>query len=269
MPELPEISSRASELHSFLPGKQFIKFDILQPKSLNVSPEIFALSLTGATVNKVFNKGKWIFIETNAGYLLVNLGMGGEILRCNPDELPKKYRFVIYLDSGEALAINFWWFGYIHFVPENGLSSHSLTSNLGPNVLDLSEVEFEKIISGQRGRLKLVLLDQKYLAGIGNAYIHDILFLAHLHPLRQVSSLSHSEIKSLYSAIRHGLLPSLELGGAFYELAIDGKPGGFTMDHILIGYKEGKPCPHCQTPIQKIKTGSTTSFICPVCQPLG
>ena len=144
----------------------------------------------------------------------------------------------------------------------------SYGSTLGPNVLDLTETEFTELINDQRGRVKAFLLDQKNLAGIGNAYIHDILFLARLHPLRQISTLAPAEVSGLYTAIRQGLLPAIELGGAFYEQTIYGQPGGFTMDHILIGYKEGKPCPVCATPIQKIKTGSNSSFICPNCQRL-
>jgi formamidopyrimidine-DNA glycosylase len=268
MPELPEITSRACELQSFLPGKQFSNFAIIQPKSLNIPPQDFSAALVGASVLQVTNRGKWIFIHTDRGYLLLNLGMGGEITRCTPQTLPTKHRFIIFLSNGEVLSINFWWFGYIHFVPEGQLANHALTSSLGPNALELSVDEFLKIITGQRGRIKTYLLDQKNLAGIGNAYIHDILFLARLHPLRLVSSLSQFELINLYAAIHQGLQPALDLGGAFYEQTIDGKPGGFGMEHILIGYQEGKPCPNCSTPIQKIKTGSTTSFICPTCQPL-
>jgi formamidopyrimidine-DNA glycosylase len=268
MPELPEISSRASELQAVLPGKHFAGFEILQPKSLNVPQVEFEQALTHATVYRVYHRGKWIFIETNQGFLLINLGMGGEIFLCPPATLPAKHRFILHLDSGEDLAVNFWWFGYIHYVPAGELAKHAMTANLGPNVLDISEAEFSERISGQHGRLKAFLLDQKNLAGIGNAYIHDILFLARLHPLRTISSLSPTEISGLFSAIHQGLEPALELGGAFYEQTIYGKPGGFTRDHILIGYQEGQPCPNCASSIQKIKTGSTSTFICPSCQPL-
>ena len=106
------------------------------------------------------------------------------------------------------------------------------------------------------------------MAGIGNAYIHDILFLAGLHPNRLVSSLSEVEIVRLYDSIQKGLLPSLEKGGAFYEVDIFGNKGGFAMEDILVGYRDGSPCPICRTTIEKIRTGSTNSYICPVCQPI-
>jgi formamidopyrimidine-DNA glycosylase len=75
-------------------------------------------------------------------------------------------------------------------------------------------------------------------------------------------------VKRLAKAIRDGLKPSLDKGGAFYEVNLHGKKGGFTMDDILIGYRERKPCPICGSKIVKIKTGSTSSFICPKCQKL-
>jgi formamidopyrimidine-DNA glycosylase len=112
------------------------------------------------------------------------------------------------------------------------------------------------------------LLDQSRIAGIGNAYIHDILFMAGLHPLRKIDSLSDGEIPRLFQAIQDGLEVSIAKGGAAYEVDLFGKKGGFQVEDIQVGYREGQPCPRCATLIQKIKTGSTSSFICPSCQPL-
>ena len=142
-----------------------------------------------------------------------------------------------------------------------------MTAQLGPNALALTADDLRALLKGQRGRIKAILLDQTRLAGIGNAYIHDILFLAHLHPLRPANTLSDAEVDALAQAIRQGLQPSLDKGGAFYETDLHGQKGGFTMDDILVGYKEAKPCPVCGTLVQKVKIGSTSSFICPRCQP--
>jgi formamidopyrimidine-DNA glycosylase len=114
--------------------------------------------------------------------------------------------------------------------------------------------------------LKALLLDQSRIAGIGNAYVHDILFRAKLHPLRPIPSLSRAEIERLHDAIQTEMQRSIQVGGAFYEIGLRGEPGGFMASDLLIGYREGKPCPECGTPVEKIKTGSTSSFICPKCQ---
>ncbi len=144
-----------------------------------------------------------------------------------------------------------------------------MIAKLGPNILDMSKEDFETLLLSQnkKTRVKALLLDQSKVAGIGNAYIHDILFLARLHPNRLVASLSSSERAGLYQAVQDGLLPSLDKNGAFYETDLYGQKGRFTMEDILIGYREGNPCPRCSSSILKIRTGSTSSFICPVCQP--
>jgi formamidopyrimidine-DNA glycosylase len=106
------------------------------------------------------------------------------------------------------------------------------------------------------------------LAGIGNVYVQDILFQAKLHPNRRISTLSEKEINILYNAIRDVLNHSIQLGGLAYEKDFYGQKGKLTINEFLVGYKTGKPCPACKTPIEKIKTGSTSSYICPKCQPL-
>jgi formamidopyrimidine-DNA glycosylase len=267
MPELPEITNRAKEMKGALVGRRITTIDVIQPKSLNLSKKKFITTLAGAEILDVSNRGKWIFVETDNGWLLLNLGMGGEILLVPCDELPEKHRVVFEFDDSQCLSINFWWFGYVHYVPSDRLDEHKMTAKLGPNALDLSIEDLQDMIQGRRGRVKSFLLDQSKMAGIGNAYVHDILFIAGLHPLRTLDTLSEGEIERLADGIQRGLAPSLEKGGAFYEVSIYGKRGGFVGEDILIGYKEGQPCPNCGTTIEKIKTGSTSSFICPGCQP--
>lgn len=267
MPELPEIASRAREMKADLVGKAISSVRVLQPKCLNVAPDEFVAALTGAIILDVSFHGKWLFVDTSQGWLLLSLGMGGEILLVTHASLPDKYRLVFDFSDGTCLAVNFWWFGYAHYVPADQLTSHAMSAKLGPNALDLSVDDLRILLRGQRKRIKALLLDQSQVAGIGNAYIHDILFLARLHPLRIANSLSIAEIGALREAIHNGLQPSLDKGGAFYEKDLYGNKGGFSQEDILIGYREGKPCPVCGTPIEKIKTGSTSSFICPRCQP--
>jgi len=251
-----------------LVGKTISNIEVLQPKCLNVSANAFTKALVGARLLEVTNRGKWLFVETTKGWLLINLGMGGEILLVKRSILPEKRRLIIDFKDGSALAINFWWFGYAHYVPSGDLTKHSMTAKLGPNALDVSSEQLGSLLRGKRGSVKSILLDQSRIAGIGNAYIHDILFMARLHPLRRIQTLDEQEQEALWKAIVDGLEPSVKKGGAFYEKNLLGKPGGFKLNHIIIGYKEGEGCPVCGTKIQKIKTGSTSSFICPQCQPL-
>ena len=266
MPEFPEIARLSLQLNEHVCGKTIAAIDVIQPKSLNIPVDEFQKSLIGAVLLKAIQRGKWVQIETSRGWLLLNLGMGGEVLLVTPETLPHKRRVVFGFTDGACLSVNFWWFGYVHYATPDGLSAHGMTARLGPNALDLSAADLGSMIKTARGNLKSFLLDQSRIAGIGNAYIHDILFLARLHPHRKLEKLSAIEIENLHTAIQQGLHSSLDKGGAWYEVDLFGQPGGFVMDDILIGYREGKPCPNCGTLIEKIRTGSTTSYICPVCQ---
>jgi formamidopyrimidine-DNA glycosylase len=268
MPELPEIVCRAREMGAALPGRTIREIEVLQPKCLNVPPAAFTRALSGATIEAVSHRGKWVVTETSGGVLLVNLGMGGELLLVPSRRLPAKWRVRFALDQGKDLVVNFWWFGYVHYVPSGAIEDHPMIAALGPDALDVTLPEFQGLLGGRRGAVKAFLLDQSKLAGIGNAYIHDILFRARLHPLRTISSLSSVEVRGLHHAIHTELRRSIEKGGAFYEVGLDGKPGGFTAEDLLVGYREGKACPTCGTPVTKIRTGSTSSFLCLRCQPL-
>ncbi len=266
MPELPEIAVLANQMKAELIGKTIRSIEVVQPKSLNVPLEEFVQALKGAEVRDVTYRGKWIFVETNTGWLLLNLGMGGEILLVDRDNLPKKRRLVFDFDDATALSVNFWWFGYAHWTDD--LARHKMTARLGPNALDLSASDLRGMFQGRRGRVKSFLMDQSKVAGIGNVYIQDILFRARLHPLRTVNTLSDAEIDALAEAIRESLQQSIDLGGSAWERDLYGKKGRFGEEQLLVGYREGKPCPACDTPIEKIRAGSTSSYICPQCQPL-
>jgi formamidopyrimidine-DNA glycosylase len=266
VPELPEIFCRAREMNAALTGRRIESIGVLQPKCLNVTVEEFDRGLSGAEIAAVTHHGKWLFVTTSQGHLLINLGMGGELLLVPQDRLPEKWRVRLDFDGREALAINFWWFGNTHFVAPGGLAEHEMTAKLGPNALDVSLERFSELLAGRRGRVKSFLLDQSKIAGIGNAYVHDILFRARLHPRRAISTLEPVDIERLHDAIHTELGRSIEAGGAWYEFDLHGERGGFTADDLLVGYREGKPCPECGAAIEKIKTGSTSSFVCPACQ---
>ncbi len=268
MPELPEIASRAREMKRALRGKTITDIEILQPKCLNVSPAKLKSALKGARFEDVTYHGKWIFARTTKGHLLLNLGMGGDLRLLDRSSLPEKYQAVFDFDDGRSLSIRFWWFGYIHYAADDKLGKHAMTAKLGPNAIDISKDAFREMLRGRKGSVKSFLLNQERIAGIGNAYIHDILFLARLHPNRKIDTLSDGEIDGLWQAIRDGLVPSMKKGGAFYERSLSGRRGRFVFDDILVGYREGQPCPGCRGKIVKIKTGSTSTFICPKCQPL-
>jgi formamidopyrimidine-DNA glycosylase len=266
VPELPEIYVLARDMREELVGRTISGIQVLQPKCLNVPEEDFLAALTGTTIRNVTSHGKWLQVETTRDWLLLGLGMGGEILLTDRDHLPEKHRLVFDFEDGTCLAVNFWWFGYAHYAKD--LADHAMVSKLGPDFMDLTLDDFRGLLHGRRGGIKSFLLDQKRVAGIGNVYVQDPLFKAGIHPLRTINTLTDQGIEALYHAIRETLQESIDLGGSRWEQNLSGEYGRWDESHFLVAYREGKPCPTCDAVVQKIKTGSTSTHICPVCQPI-
>ena len=162
-----------------------------------------------------------------------------------------------------SLVVSFWWFGFAHYAADP--ADHPMVGKLGPNALDLSLDQFRALLRGRRGAIKTFLLDQDRIAGIGNVYVQTPLRKAKIHTLRPIPSLSGKEIAALWQALREILQGSIDAGGAPFELNLYGQKGGWD-DSYLFHWEEGAPCLVCGTPLAKIRTGSTGSYICPGCQ---
>lgn len=270
--ELPELTVLSRQMSKEIVGKRISEVEVANPKCLNMPFKEFKRTVSGKTIKSVESRGKWLFIELDPdNVLLFNPGMGVDIIHFKPeDKLPEKYQIKISLDDRTGFTIRVWWFCYLHLMRANRLSEHKLTSKLGMTPLErkFTQDYFKGLLNKRRGNIKSFLLDQKNLAGIGNVYIQDILFNAKLHPKRIILSLTDTEIEALYKSIKSVLNQSIELGGLAYERDFYGNKGGYGKKQYKIAYKPGEPCPVCRTTIQKIKTGSTGSFICPKCQPL-
>jgi len=270
--ELPELTVLSRQMNKETVGKQISKVEVANPKCLNMPLEQFQKVVVGKIVKSVESRGKWLFIRLGSDYvLLFNPGMGADIIHFKPhDELPEKYNIRFILNDRTGFTIRVWWFCYLHLVQVNKLGDHKLTAKLGLSPLDKKFTldYFKRLFDERKGSIKAFLLDQKNLAGIGNVYVQDILFNAKLHPNRKISSLTTAEIEALYRSIKSVLNESIELGGLAYEKDFYGNKGDYGLEQFKIAYKPGKPCPICKTTVQKIKTGSTSSFICPYCQPL-
>jgi len=270
MPELPEIVNLSKQMTKQLRGKRIADVQLTQPKCLNLPAKRFR-RIVGRRVNETTSKGKWLFTNLHPDILLLNLGMGGDLIyHRNEASIPQKYHLRINFKDESALTTSFFWFGYIHLVFEKELPKHKMTNNLGISALDkeLTVERFASLLSGRRGAIKSFLLDQRNISGIGNVYVQDPLFKAKIHPLRLIPTLTPREIQALHQSIREVLNESLRLGGLRYERNLYGRNGNYGPENFLVAYKTGKPCPACRTRIAKIRTGSTASYICPNCQKL-
>jgi len=271
--ELPELTVLSGQMNKEIAGKKISEIEIGNPKCLNMPLQQFQKAIVNRTVKAVEIRGKWLFIQLDSGYvLLFNPGMGADVIHFEPgDKLPEKYQIKFILNDQTGFTIRVWWFCYLHLMKADKLGEHKLVGKLGVNPLDKDFTldRFKLLLAKKGGNIKTFLLDQKNIAGIGNVYVQDMLFKARLHPLRKISSLTGTEVEALYKSIQSGLDDSIRLGGLAYERDFYGNKGRYGAGEFRIAYKPGKPCPICHTAIQKVKTGSTSSFICPKCQPLG
>ncbi len=270
MAELPEIFKLAGQMRDTLHGKTIQSITLLQEKCSNVPPDEFQERVSGARIKDIRNKGKWIITELNNGEnILLSLGMGADILFFeNEKNKPDKYQVKVVFSDGSGYTARFWWFGKFLLVSDEELASEPNTKDIGIDPFDerFTLDYFSSILKGKKTQIKAFLMNQKNVSGIGNMYMHDILFRARLHPQKRISDMNEDEIKLLYSSIMDILNFSLEKGTFAYESDFFGQKGGYTTDYFLVGYKENQPCPVCGEKIISIKTGSTTSYICPACQ---
>lgn len=180
MPELPDIVILAKSMNDTLVDRTIINVQVNQPKVLNQSIEAFRNVVINSTFLGFCQRGKWILATiTNDCVLAFNLGMGGTIrLHSAYDQPnPKQERVIFTLDTNEQLWIRFWWFGHVHIVPSSKLSEHPQlgTRGIEPLSIAFSLDTLTSMLQGRRGRIKNYLVNQRFIAGIGNAYVQDIL----------------------------------------------------------------------------------------------
>lgn len=270
MAELPEIAKLAGQMKENLCGKTFKTLTLQQEKCANIPAEEFQKRIEGASIVDVRNKGKWIITSlSNGENILLSLGMGADILYfANEQNLPDKYQIKVLFSDGSGYTARFWWFGKFLLASNEELSTEPNTKDIAIDPFDekFTLDYFSSLLKGKKTQIKTFLMDQKNVGGIGNMYMHDILFKAQLHPQKKISDMSGEDIKRLYDSIISILNLSREKGTFSFESDFFGQKGGYTMEYFLVGYKEKQPCPVCGETIISIKTGSTSSFICPACQ---
>ncbi|MBE5767343.1 MAG: Fpg/Nei family DNA glycosylase [Clostridiales bacterium] len=264
MPELPEIRNLAVQMNEALLGSAIMLADILQPKCLNLPEDLWKARIEGRTIENVDAKGKWIRVHLTDGYeLRINLGMGGEVLLHDAgEEVSVKKRALLMFADGRSISVNFWWFGSLHAIGPGEM--HAPFDKLGPDILNVDETEFAAAYSCKKSPIKTLLLKQDIFCGIGNYYVHDILFAAGIHPMRPGNSLSEEEMMRLFNAVHKIFQKAILQGAADYERDLYNNLGHYSATQV--GYREGEPCRVCGTAIAAERIGSANSYFCPKCQ---
>jgi formamidopyrimidine-DNA glycosylase len=271
MPELPEVETIKNELIPFVIGRRIAGVS-LGWEGIVKKPSLteFRHRLTGQVITGLRRRGKYLIFSLESGQaLVIHLKMTGSLLVNHASDEPARHvRAVLHLDNGSEIRFRDpRKFGAMWLVTD----PESLVGKLGPEPLteDFSAAVFSERLSKRKAPIKPVILDQHFIAGIGNMYADESLYEAGIHPLRPADSLSQEEIAKLHKAVQEILWAAIGNKGASVENYF--RPGGelgtahfeFRVAHGL----GGKLCPRCGTPIERIVVRNRGSYFCPKCQP--
>ena len=272
MPELPEVETiaeslrRAGQVGLPLVGQTLVGATLRWPRHIAQPTALeFAQLVRGQRVRAIGRRGKFLVLDLDRHTLLIHLRMSGDLrMAASAAPLEKHDLTLLHTAAGHDLRFNDpRRFGRVWLVED----AHTVLADLGPEPLDpaFDAAALGARLARHRRRLKPLLLDQTFLAGIGNIYADEALHRAGLHPLRASHRLSPDETRRLWRAVRAALRSGLRHHGASIDWVYRG--GGF-QNHFRVYARTGEPCPVCGTPIRRILVGQRSTHFCPVCQPL-
>jgi formamidopyrimidine-DNA glycosylase len=268
MPELPEVETTVRGLRPVLDGQRITLVQLRRPDLRRPFPADLGQRLTGATVTGLSRRAKYGLIETDRGDTVVfHLGMSGR-WRIDPGEvLPHDH--LILETATRRLALNdARRFGSVDLLATTALPDFPAFKALGPEPLgpDLTVASLQAALAGRVASIKLLLLDQRIVAGLGNIYVCEALHLAGISPKRGGGELSHTELERLVAAIRSVLQSAIEAGGSTLRdyAQPDGELGYFSKQFAVYG-REGQACV-CGGTVARYAEGGRSTFWCPKCQ---
>jgi formamidopyrimidine-DNA glycosylase len=267
MPELPEVETTVRGLAKVLDGRRIARLEARRPDLRRALPVDLGQRLTGARVTGLRRRAKYGLIDTDRDDTLVfHLGMSGH-WRVDPAQLEKHDHFLIETDEGRRVVLNdARRFGSLDLVATAGLDQWPPFAALGPEPLDLDARELQRRLRGRTAAIKLLLLDQRIIAGLGNIYVCEALYRAGIHPRRPGGSVGLTRLTRLVTAIREVLEEAIAAGGSTLKdfVSPDGELGYFSKAFAVYD-REGQPCGRGGT-VARIVQGGRSTFYCPKCQ---
>ena len=267
MPELPEVETIVNGLQKQIVGKKIVRVRIILPKIVRGDAEDFITLVSGTTIQKVCRRGKMLVVDLAEGKsILIHLKLSGQLVFSSSDApVIKHTHLILELSDGYQLRyLDVRQFGYLC------LTDASMVQELTPSGADPLEIsgdEFKGLIQSRKTRLKSLLLDQSFLAGIGNIYADEILHKVGIHPLQHSHTLNEIQITRLYQAMQEILRQAIEQRGSSISDYVDssGQKGDYQRYHQVY-QRQGQPCLTCHEKIVRVKIGGRSSHFCPNCQ---
>jgi formamidopyrimidine-DNA glycosylase len=273
MPELPEVETVRRTLGQLVAGKTIQAVRVHLPRIIQRPDdiEIFASLLAGQTIRTVERRGKFLRLMLDSFVLVSHLRMEGRYGVYKADEELEKHTHVVFgfTDGTELRYKDVRQFGTMHlFAPGEDLTSAPL-SKLGLEPLDaeFSVAQLTNAIADKPTKIKPLLLNQEYIAGLGNIYVDEALYKARIHPERPANTLTKREIAALHEAIVSTLREAVDAGGSSIKSYVNGQGEMGMFQQQLSAYgRKGEPCGRCGGPIAKTVVGGRGTHFCPKCQ---
>jgi formamidopyrimidine-DNA glycosylase len=269
MPELPEVESIARTLREginapTLVGQRITHATLRWPRHIEVpAPSTFRRKIRQRVISSVGRRGKYLVFELDQGTLLVHLRMSGDLyVKQKTDARGRFEHTVLHLTNGwEIRFSDARKFGKIFLLKD----ASEVLDKLGPEPLapEFTAKSLGARLKEKKRIIKPLLMDQSFIAGIGNIYADEALYLSKIHPKAHSHQLSQLEISNLWGGIRSALQEGIKNNGASIDWVYR---GGEHQNHFRVYQRTGKPCLRCETPIERITLGQRGTHFCPSCQ---
>jgi formamidopyrimidine-DNA glycosylase len=267
MPELPEVETTVRGLARVLQGREIVRVEARRADLRRSFPDDLGQRLTGARVTGLGRRAKYGLIHTDRGdSMIFHLGMSGS-WRIDRASLDKHDHLLLETDAGTRLALNDpRRFGSVDLIATEALGEWPPFRALGPEPFGLDVGALHKRLGGRSAAIKVLLGDQRIVAGLGNIYVCEALFRAGIHPRRAARSVSRERLKRLVAAVEEVLAEAIEAGGSSLKdfASPDGELGYFSKSFAVYD-REGAPCA-CGGTVKRIVQGGRSTFYCPKCQ---
>lgn len=279
MPELPEVETVRRGLAARVIGRRVAGVDVHHPRAVRrhlPGPADFAARLRGRVLAGAYRRGKylWLPLDPPADALVGHLGMSGQLLLPapgTPDDPHLRVR-VRFVDDGPPLwFVDQRTFGGLSVSAWDGTGVPEQIVHIAPDPMDkaFDDDEFAAALRRRRIAVKVALLDQGLISGVGNIYADEALWRAQLHGLRRTDRLTRPAVRRLLGHVRDVLTEAIDAGGTSFDaLYVDVNGDGGWYERELHAYgREGEPCHRCGAPIRREPFANRSSFSCPRCQP--
>lgn len=259
MPELPEVAYQKVYIDSTSLHQKIVKVDTGAAKIFQSPIKDFERILLGNQFTETDQLGKYLFLKLKEeGYLVVHFGMTGKMDYFQHDEIQKHAQLTLtFTDGGKLSFVCPRKFGKLFLT--DSMETFRKEKDLGPHATKISMDEFQKLFEGKRGAVKTALMDQSFIAGLGNLYVDEMLFQSGIHPKSKTENLKAKELKEMYK----NMVNILDVVTKSKTEGV-GIPDGYLRKHRTVG----EDCPNGKGVVEMIKIGGRSTYFCPECQQL-